>query len=559
MSDCGRACAVLSSRLCNRPEPLTRMNTPAPISLLICALGGEGGGVLSEWLIDTARHAGYAAQSTSIPGVAQRTGATTYYLEVFPQPLAALGGARPVFSLSPVPGALDALVSSELLETTRQISLGLCSPERTRVITSSSRTLTAAERMPLGDGRTDSDRLLQVVQGFSHTHQVFDMSAMARDCGTIVSAVMLGAIAGSGLLPFAREHYEAVITGSGPSAAATQRGFAAAFAHVQSQQGALQTVASLMSDEPATTVTTERSLELGTLNALPDSAQTLIRLGHARLVDYQDSHYAAQYLRRLQSLWQAEQSAPTSVESSDVAAGTVTETMARWLALWMAYDDIIRVADLKSRASRWERVRQEVKLGDDDLLLVYEHFKPGVPEFAGILPTTWAERLKRWDQRRQARGLAPWSRALKIGTHTVRGWLALRLLASLRWLRPSSSRHAEEMQMIERWIQAVLEGLRADRALGLEQARCGQLIKGYGTTNERGKHNLLHIIDHLARGPGASTDRANAVRAAREAALRDDSGKALDATLISHGAPARPVPVQPIRFMRKPPTGSAKV
>ena len=92
-----------------------------PITLLICALGGEGGGVLAEWLVDTATLAGYAAQSTSIPGVAQRTGATTYYLEVFPQPQAALGGRRPVFSLNPVPGALDALVSSELLETARQV------------------------------------------------------------------------------------------------------------------------------------------------------------------------------------------------------------------------------------------------------------------------------------------------------------------------------------------------------------------------------------------------------------------------------------------------------
>ncbi|RZI63743.1 MAG: indolepyruvate oxidoreductase, partial [Variovorax sp.] len=51
----------------------------APITLLIGALGGEGGGVLTEWLVDIARHAGYAAQATSIPGVAQRTGATTYY------------------------------------------------------------------------------------------------------------------------------------------------------------------------------------------------------------------------------------------------------------------------------------------------------------------------------------------------------------------------------------------------------------------------------------------------------------------------------------------------
>ena len=90
------------------------MSTDRPIAILICALGGEGGGVLSAWRVAAAAKGGFAAQSTSIPGVAQRTGATTYYVEIFPLPLAQLQGKRPVFSLYPVPGALDLLVSSEL-------------------------------------------------------------------------------------------------------------------------------------------------------------------------------------------------------------------------------------------------------------------------------------------------------------------------------------------------------------------------------------------------------------------------------------------------------------
>ncbi|MDB5829612.1 MAG: putative indolepyruvate oxidoreductase subunit, partial [Variovorax sp.] len=213
------------------------MNASRPITLLICALGGEGGGVLTEWLVDIARHAGYAAQSTSIPGVAQRTGATTYYVEVFPLPLVQLGGRKPVFSLSPVPGALDGIVSSELLETTRQIGNGMSAPERTLVITSSSRTLTTAERMQTGDGRADDAALLGVVKAFSREHHVFDMGAVAREAGTVVSAVMLGAIAGSGLFPFPRDAYEAVVRGRDTAApekvdkvaAASLRGFAAAY------------------------------------------------------------------------------------------------------------------------------------------------------------------------------------------------------------------------------------------------------------------------------------------------------------------------------------------
>src|SRR5512140_1091712 len=209
-----------------------------PISLLICALGGEGGGVLTQWLVEIARQAGFAAQSTSIPGVAQRTGATTYYLEVFPLAIALLLGRQPVFSLNPVPGALDAMVSSELLETTRQIGNGMSTPGRTSVITSSSRIFTTQERMQLGDGRADSADLLKVVADFSREHHVFDMAAEAQRCGTVVSAVMLGAIAGSGLFPFAREHYESVVRGGGgPSAEASLRGFARGFELVQREPG----------------------------------------------------------------------------------------------------------------------------------------------------------------------------------------------------------------------------------------------------------------------------------------------------------------------------------
>ena len=164
----------------NQSSGRNKVTNTQPITLLICALGGEGGGVLTQWLVDTARHAGYACQSTSIPGVAQRTGATTYYIEVFPVPLSLLQGKRPVFSLSPVPGALDAIVSSELLETTRQIAGGMVSPERTAVITSSARTFTTQERMQLADGRADSAGLLKVVQAFSREHHVFDMDALAK-------------------------------------------------------------------------------------------------------------------------------------------------------------------------------------------------------------------------------------------------------------------------------------------------------------------------------------------------------------------------------------------
>ena len=178
-----------------------------PITILIAALGGQGGGVLAEWLVAVAAGAGLCVQSTSIPGVAQRTGATIYYVEIHPVPLAGPDARRPVLSLLPVPGGIDLVVASELLEAVRSAQSGMVSPDRTFLVTSTGRTLTTAEKMLPGDGRFDVARLQEVARRHSRRFAAFDMDAVARDAGTVVSAVMFGAIAASGVLPFARERF----------------------------------------------------------------------------------------------------------------------------------------------------------------------------------------------------------------------------------------------------------------------------------------------------------------------------------------------------------------
>ncbi len=520
----------------------------APITVLVCALGGEGGGVLSEWLYDVAVRCGHGAQSTSIPGVAQRTGATTYYVEIAPQPDAAGVARRPVFSLNPVPGAIDLLVSSELLETVRQVGLGLASAARTQVISSSARALTVAEKMQLGDGRVGTDALLATLQRHAQACQVLDMSALAREAGTVISAVMFGAVAASGRLPFAREAFEATIRAGGKGVDASLRGFALGFDAVQRsvQQRAPAALG------PVPKAAAAPALPDALRASFPVAVHEMLALGHARVLDYQDGAYAALYAQRLARVLAAEQAAdPTAAQGH-----AVTREMARWLALWMAFDDIVRVAALKLRASRSQRVRREVAARDDEIVKVFDHFKPGVPEFAALLPLPLAQRLSAWDAARQARGLAPWALPLKVGTHTVVGALALRIAAGLKGQRRRGSRYALEQSLIERWLAAVEQGTREHWALGHELALCGRLIKGYGSTNERGKHGLLHIVDHLANAqaiadPGA---RAAAVAAARLAALADDAGRGLDVALVAHGVPPRPVVAQPIRWHRRPAT-----
>ncbi|MFO1191050.1 MAG: indolepyruvate oxidoreductase subunit beta family protein [Rhodoferax sp.] len=507
------------------------------ISLLVCALGGEGGGVLSEWVIQAARRAGFPAQASSIPGVAQRTGSTTYYLEVLPAPGSQLQGRRPVFSLQPVPGALDLLVSSELLETARQVLQGHVSADRTLVLSSSRRTYTTQERMQTGDGRRDPEALRALIAGASRAHRCFDMQALAEQAGTVVSAVMLGAIAGSGLLPMQVAHYEAAI-GTGRQAEASLRGFRLGLAAARGEPlDAAPPVAATVSGAPADRQTDALSDRFA---AMAPMARATVALGHARVCDYQDARYGQRFLERVQAIW----------ERDPTAEHALTAAYARWLALWMAFDDVIRVAELKARASRWERLAQEVRLRDGEILHVWDHFRPGADEIAGLLPPVLARRVLDWDQRRQRAGLPGFSVPLKIGRHTLSGMLALRLLRSLKHLRPYGLRFAEEQAHIDTWTASVQAAAGRHPALALEFAACGRLVKGYGATRARSLATLTHLMAHFGPQPDPEA-AASALAAAREAALRNEAD--LDQTLQQRGAPARPRQEQPIRWVGRPP------
>ena len=167
-----------------------------PTTILIAALGGEGGGVMADWLVDAATRSGFPVQSTSIPGVAQRTGATTYYLEIYPASRDALGGREPVMSLTPTPGNVDMMVASELLEAARAMHSGYVSPERTTFVASTHRVYATVEKMQMGDGRFDGELALESARQLAKQPVLFDMRELALANGTVINAVLFGAMAG---------------------------------------------------------------------------------------------------------------------------------------------------------------------------------------------------------------------------------------------------------------------------------------------------------------------------------------------------------------------------
>jgi indolepyruvate ferredoxin oxidoreductase beta subunit len=308
----------------------------------------------------------------------------------------------------------------------------------------------------------------------------------------VINAVLFGAMAGSGVLPLSREACEQAIRHGGRGAEASLRGFAAGYDIAARQRPA-----------PAEPPPPKRATEL----------KEVLQLGIERLKDYQGDKYAALYEERMK---------PFLGGDPKLAA-----EVGRQLALWMCYEDIIRVADLKTRATRFERVRKEVGAKSGEPVVVIDYLKPGVEEFASVLPSFLGKRLVSWAERRGK--LDAYNVGMHIKTSSLFGYLLVRSLAWLRPWRPMSYRYGEEQQLIERWLAHVAEAAQRDVALAREIAMCANLVKGYGETHRRGKGNFLAILDALVENPPTSDpgEQAAAIRKAREAALADPEGQAL--------------------------------
>lgn len=498
---------------------MTAASAPRAIRIAVLAMGGEGGGVLADWIVGLAEHGGYIAQTTSVPGVAQRTGATIYYLELFPRAAAEAAGRMPVLAMMPVPGDVDIVIASELMEAGRAVQRGIVTPDRTTLIASTHRVFAMTERLALGDGRVDETALRDACRTAAQRYVAFDMAALAERAGSVISAVMFGALAGAGVLPFDRAAFEATIERGGVGVAASKRAFALGYDVAQGREPAPVTDPARRTPEPQP-LPGVPALVAEAEKAFPAEAMEIIRQGVARLVDYQDEVYARLYLERLKPVAEADR-------GRDGHWTLLAET-ARYLALGMAYEDTIRVAELKIRASRFDRVAKEVQLKDGQILEIAEFLHPRLQEIAETVPAPLGRlMLKPGPLRRLIERLTDSGRIVK--TTSIRGFLQLYAVASLKPWRRKSLRYAEEQAHLDGWLARLRELAERDFGLAVEFAECRNLVKGYGDTHARGKSNFERIVALL--GPVSGQPQpARALAELRAAALADETGGKLTET-----------------------------
>lgn len=481
-----------------------------PIKIAILAMGGEGGGVLADWIVSLGEDNGYFAQTTSVPGVAQRTGATIYYVELFPG-LGKPGAQPPVLALMPMPGDVDVVLASELMEAGRAVQRGLVTPERTTLITSTHRVYAIGEKTAMGDGRVNNDTLISHASNAAKQFIRFDMARAAEETGSVISAVLFGALYGSGVLPFSEEQFTETIKRGGVGVKPSLAAFA-----LGAQNARLEEAAPMVAIPPAPAPTDARVAALleRIPRELPEEASATAIEGVRRMLDYQDVAYASLYLDRLRDL-----SRQPGCDSP-----VLLREAARHLALWMSWEDTIRVADLKIRASRFARVRDEVRLQERQLLSINEYMHPRLEEICETLPAG----LGRWLLKPGAanRLLSATTRKGRVvTTSSLGGYLLLWGLSRWRRGRRLTLRYQLETARITQWLQYVVRAGAFNPALALEIVQCQRLVKGYGDTHARGLRNYQILIDIVERH-----DRHLApatLRELRDAALADEHGDKL--------------------------------
>ncbi|WP_159652239.1 indolepyruvate oxidoreductase subunit beta family protein [Vibrio atypicus] len=487
------------------------MNPNNPIKIAILAMGGEGGGVLADWIVNLGERNNYYAQTTSVPGVAQRTGATIYYVELFPKSVAERKQKSPILALMPLPGDVDIVLTSELMEAGRAIQRGLVSKEQTILITSTHRVYSIKEKSSIADGRINSQSIINHAEKAAKHLVHFDMAQVASNNQSVISSVLFGALSETGVLPFSRAQFEDTIKQGGVGVKESLNAFQESCRITALMHQDIKD--SDATDAAATSSDSEESHPLS--QGFPAQCQPTINQAIYRLMDYQDRSYAEEYIQHLRSL-----------SFSDEPE--LLEVVARHLALWMSYEDVIRVADLKVRNTRFQRVQKEVGVQQHQLLHIHEFLHPGLDEICELLPY----RLGNWIK--GSRLISSFIQKLTkngkiVRTTSLSGFFLMYLLANWKIVRRSTQRHRSETSEISRWLQKIEATSKQNPAIAHEIALCQQLVKGYGETHKQGFQKYSTLMRVADSYPDLVTPYL--LKELREAALADDQGSLLSERL----------------------------
>ena len=476
------------------PESATTLaSRPRAKRILIGTVGGQGGGVLSDWLVHGLLNAGWRATSIGLLGLSQRAGTVTYYCEAIPG-----HGKTPITSVFATPGDVDLLIGQELLELGRLVFGGFASPTCS-IIGNSTRYLTTMEKMPAEGGIYDSGIIARAVAELAPgRHHVVDAQRLVMEAGLPAltsNAMLLGAAIASPAFDLPREPFHEAIRESEVNVKASIAAFDLGYDRVKDGSLPRMMVEGHATQDGAELARQRRGrLPENQRKAYDDLlAQAAKRYGDKmhlvlaealyRLIDYQDVAYAEDHLARVARMAQQK-----GADSPDLLAA-----YAQHLANWMTYEDAARVAQLKTRPERFARIRRDFGIKDQGYV-VTDYLVPDMEQMLGGMPRGVANFVEKI-----GRAFNPEFDKLKfpmrIKTSGFWGHSLMRGMSWLKGMRRGSRRYAQEQELLARWASAIVAQAAKHPQLGLLAADAGRIVKGYGRVRQDALADLWSFLD----------------------------------------------------------------
>ncbi len=474
------------------------------IKILIPAVGGQGGGVMTEWLVQAFFDEHFDVQGISLPGLSQRGGSTVYYLEAHPRHKAQ--DKNVVFAQYPMPGDVDVILSQEFLELGRALELGYGS-DKTTIVTSTHRIYSTLEKMPLGSGIYQEENLRRIAEEFSREFIGIDALELAKinDMDELaVNAILLGALAALEILPINKASFIGAIGQVGVAVTSNIKAFEAGYDYVTSQKkdpigAGSQTDWDDFVAERAEKLEGSKAGEFLDLIReriadYPDGVRQLVAESTYRLIDYQAKWYGEKYLDSVDSIYQ--------LDKSVKADGFVlTKQYAKNLGLWMGYEDGIRVSELKINSGRFKQIMEGMRIKPGQVFRVVDYLKPDAEEVYGLFPNILVAPIMAVVNSRVFQKIVGKRKPLTMGqtptTTSFTGFMRLWFLTKFKFIRPYSYRYKQEHRLIKKYDAAIRTFAALDYNLGVLIASSASMIKGYGRIRRRTIDAFLRFIDNI--------------------------------------------------------------
>jgi indolepyruvate ferredoxin oxidoreductase beta subunit len=260
---------------------------------------------------------------------------------------------------------------------------------------------------------------------------------------------------------------------------------------------------------------------LARIRAFPAPLHDMLFAGVKRLTDFQDPAYADEYLDRVAGIHELDRA-----HGGGAKGYALTGAAAKYVAVAMAYDDVIRVAELKTRSHRYRRVLMENAVGEGQIVYTTEYMHPRLEEVAGTMPAPFGRLMEahpRW---------FGWMfrKPRRVRSGTIGWFLVLYLTAACRPIRRTTLRHRREIAHLDRWLALATENVAKNYDLAVEIIGARRLVKGYSDTHARGLSKFDRVLGAVPL-LAARADGADWMRRLRDAALLDEAGIALDGAL----------------------------